>query len=339
MSSGTAAAHVVDCAAYVDGQRLAGAWTPDSALAEVRRRRAGFVWVGLYEPDDAQLAVLADTFGLSDDLLSHTAGHHHRPRLTWAHDDLLCMVLKTVHYVASESPTTANEIVDTGEIIAFLGHDFVVTVRRGPDSGLAELRAELAAAPERLRLGPAAVLHGIVDRVVDSYVEVSAAFELDIDTIEASVFDPDTSISTEQLYLVKREIVELNRATTPLAEPLRRLLDTTSRLVPGKVRAYFRDTEDHLTTVAERVAGLDDLLTTLLAVTLAKISLQQNTDMRKITAWAAILAVPTMVVGVFGMNFDFMPELRWQYGYPATLLLTLLACVILFRVLSRNRWL
>lgn len=249
------------------------------------------------------------------------------------------MVLKTVRYIEHESPTSANEIVETGEIMAFLGKEFIVTVRHGKHSGLHQLRGELEAAPERLRIGPAAVLHGIADRVVDSYLAVSESFENDIDVIEGSVFAPRSQIGAEQMYLMKREILELRRAVMPLAIPLRRLAEGYTPLVPEQVRSYFRDVDDHLTTVSERVASFDELLTTLVDATLAKISLQQNTDMRKITAWAAIVAVPTMVVGVYGMNFDYMPETSWKFGYPLVMLVILFGCVVLYRIFRRNRWL
>ncbi|HEY0448505.1 magnesium and cobalt transport protein CorA [Actinophytocola sp.] len=331
-------AHVIDCAVYVNGERLPGHFSHADAVAEVRRRRDGFVWIGLYEPDEGQIQGIADTFGLHELAVEDAVTAHQRPKLD-RYEETLFMVLKTVRYIAHESPTTANEIVETGEIMAFLGKDFIVTVRHGRHSGLAKLREEMEAEPERLRVGPAAVLHGIADRVVDSYLAVSESFENDIDVIEASVFAPRSPIGAEQMYLMKREILELRRAVIPLAVPLRRLAEGYTPLVPEQVRSYFRDVDDHLTTVSERVASFDELLTTLVDATLAKISLQQNTDMRKITAWAAIIAVPTMVVGVEGMNFDYMPELHWRFGYPMVMLVILAACLILYRIFRRNRWL
>jgi len=333
-----AAPHVVDCAVYVDGERLSGHWTHEEAVAEVRRRRDGFVWIGLYEPTEEQIQGIAETFELHELAVEDAVCAHQRPKLD-RYGDMLFMVLKTVRYVAHETPTTANEIVETGEIMAFLGKNFIVTVRHGEHSGLAELRSDLEAEPERLRVGPAAVLHAIADRVVDSYLGVSESFENDIDVIEASVFAPRSPIGAEQMYLMKREILELRRAVMPLAVPLRRLAEGYTPLVPEQVRSYFRDVDDHLTTVSERVQSYDELLNTLVDATLAKISLQQNTDMRKITSWAAIVAVPTMGAGIYGMNFDFMPETHWQFGYPLIMLVILVACLIVYRILRRNRWL
>lgn len=330
--------HVVDCAVYVDGKRLPGQFSYAAAIAEVRRRRDGFVWIGLYEPAEEQIQGIAETFGLHELAVEDAVTAHQRPKLD-RYEENLFMVLKTVRYIEHESPTSASELVDTGEIMAFLGRDYIVTVRHGQHSALGTLREELEAEPERLRVGPAAVLHAIADRVVDSYLAVSADFENDIDVIETSVFAPRSQVSAEQMYLMKREILELRRAVVPLAVPLRRLAEGYTPLIPEQVRSYFRDVDDHLTTVSERVASFDELLTTLVDATLAKINLQQATDMRKITSWAAIIAVPTMAVGVYGMNFDYMPELHWRFGYPAVLLVILGACLILYRIFRRNRWL
>nr|WP_242613566.1 magnesium/cobalt transporter CorA [Herbihabitans rhizosphaerae] len=329
---------VVDCAVYVDGERLSGFADHEAAFAEVRRRRDGFVWIGLYEPTVTEIEAVAETFDLHELAVEDVVQAHQRPKLE-RYGDTLFMVLKTVHYVEHESPTTANEIVETGEIMAFLGKNFIVTVRHGSHSRLSNLRADLEAEPERLKPGAAAVLHAIADKVVDHYLAVSEAFEDDIDELETHVFAPRSAVDAEQMYLVKREIVELRRAVMPLAAPLRRLAEGRMPHVPEQVRSYFRDVDDHLTTVTDRVTNFDDLLTTLVDATLAKVSLQQNNDMRKITAYAAIIAVPTMVVGVYGMNFDYMPETHWKYGYPIIMLLTLIGCMILYRTFKRNRWL
>ncbi|WP_018684070.1 magnesium/cobalt transporter CorA [Actinokineospora enzanensis] len=331
-------AYVVDCGVYVDGIRLPGRWTHVDAVAEVRRRGEGFVWIGLHEPDEEQIQGVAETFGLHELAVEDAVTAHQRPKLE-RYEDNLFMVLKTVRYVEHESPTTANEIVETGEIMAFLGADYVVTVRHGKHSALHQLRGELESTPDRLRPGPAAVLHAIADHVVDTYMAVTDAFENDIDLIEKAVFAPRSPVSAEQMYLMKREILELRRAVMPLANPLRRLAEGCSPLVPEQVRSYFRDVDDHLTTVSERVTSFDELLTTLVDATLAKITLQQNTDMRKITSWAAIIAVPTMVVGVYGMNFEHMPELKWRFGYPVVMVVIFFACIVLYRIFRKNRWL
>ncbi|MEU4447643.1 magnesium and cobalt transport protein CorA [Actinosynnema sp. NPDC050801] len=330
---------VVACAVYVDGARLPGDRSPADAAAEVRDRGVGFVWVGLFEPDEERIRDVAEAFGLHELAVEDAVHAHQRPKLD-RYEDHLFVVLKTLRFVEHESPTTANEIVESGEIMVFLGRDYVVTVRHGHDSGLGDVRRQLEADPPLLAAGPAMVLHEIADRVVDGYRQVIEAFQGDIDLVEAAVFAPRSELGVEQMYLVKREIMELRRAVMPLATPLRKLSSgSCDPLVPEAVRSYFRNVDDHLTAAAEQVVAFDEVLTTLLDATLAKVSLQQNNDMRKMSAWVAIIAVPTMVVGVYGMNFDHMPELRWQYGYPLVLSVTLTVCLVLYRLFKSNRWL
>ena len=189
----------------------------------------------------------------------------------------------------------------------------------------------MEADPEQLTLGPAAVLHAIADHVVDRYIDVVDAVEGDIDTMEEQVFAPRTAIDIEQIYLMKREVVELRRAVAPLGTPLKRLVADTSPLIDPEIRRYFRDVDDHQEAVAERVADYDSVLTSLVDAALAKLSVQQNDDMRKIAAYAAIITVPTLIAGIYGMNFKHMPELSTQYGYPVVLLVMLTACAALWR--------
>ncbi|GAA4410063.1 magnesium/cobalt transporter CorA [Actinokineospora soli] len=327
---------LVDCAVYVDGHRLPGTPTPGEAK-DLAEREGGFAWVGLFEPDLAELSRIAEVFDLPELGVHNAVRAHQRPKLERFREGLF-LVLKTVKHVAHTSAASASEIVETGEIMVFLGAGHIVTVRHRDQSRLGALRAELEAAPDRLALGPAAVLHALVDHVVDDYLAVTEAFEHDIDEVEGLVFAPRSTISPEQMHLMKRELIELRRSIAPLATPLRVLADNRA-LVPESISSYYRDVADHLETVAERIAGFDEILTTLLNATLAKVTLQQNNDMRRITAWAAIIAVPTLVVGVYGMNFDHMPELHWRYGYPVVLALTFAVCLVLYRSFKRNQWL
>ncbi|HEY1968616.1 MAG TPA: magnesium/cobalt transporter CorA [Pseudonocardia sp.] len=331
-------AYVVDCAVYVKGRRMPGRWSHERAVQEVRGRNDAFVWIGLHEPDNDQITGIADTFGLHELAVEDAVHAHNRPKLE-RYDDMLFAVLKTVCYVGHSEPTTAAELVETGEVMAFVGRDFVITVRHGNHSGLHDVRRGLENDPEKLALGPAAVLHAVADHVVDSYLEVTDAIEADIDVMESEVFEPKSNVDSEQIYVMKREVLELRRAVMPLGPPLRRLAEGYSSLIPHEVRSYFRDVDDHLTTVAERVTGFDELLTTLVDAVLAKITLRQNDDMRKITAYAGIISVPTMFAGIYGMNFDHMPELHWTYGYPAVLLVVVVICGTLYRIFRRNQWL
>jgi magnesium transporter len=327
-------AYVVDCAVYVDGVRVPGRFTHDRALAEVRRRGEGFVWIGLHEPDQEQITGIADVFGLHELAVEDAVHAHQRPKLE-RYDDTLFMVLKTVRYRG----VAGQEVVATGEIMVFLGRDFVITVRHGEHSSLHDVRQRLEADPEQLALGPSAVLHAIADRTVDAYLAVTAAIEDDLDELEREVFTPRSAPDSEKIYAMKREVLELRRAVVPLGGPLRKLTEGYSALVPHDVRSYFRDVDDHLVTVTERIAAFNELLTTLVDAALAKITMQQNGDMRKITSWVAIVSVPTMVAGIYGMNFDDMPWLHWHYGFATLLALTAVACLLLVRVFRRNQWL
>lgn len=329
---------VVDCAVYVDGHRSPGKWTHAGALKKVRSSGEGFVWVGLHAPDDRQMADVAQAFGLHE-LMAEDAVHaHQRPKLE-RYDDMQFVVLRTVKYVEHESLTTTNEVVETGEIMIFVGRDFVITVRHGDFTHLAGVRRYLEDRPARLRLGPYAVLHAIADHVVDTYLDVSAAVETDVEAIEQAIFAPTGGVDIDPVYLLKREITELRRAVSPLTAPLQRLTSSENDLCPKEVRRYLRDVLDHQITVAERISTYDEVLSSLLGAAAAKVGIQQNTDMRKITAWVAIASVPTMMAGIYGMNFDNMPELHWRFSYYALMAFLVTVCVGLWRNFRRNHWL
>ncbi|UAK35700.1 magnesium and cobalt transport protein CorA [Nocardia asteroides] len=327
---------IVDCAVYVDGERLPGRFTHKAALARAREEN-GFVWIGLHDPDRTQMADIADAFGLHQLATEHALEQHQRPKLE-RYDDSLLLVLRTVSYVEHERDSV-SEIVETGEIIVFTGPEFVVAVRHGEHSGLAEVRKALEASPAQLGLGPSAVLHAIADRVVDSYIEVAQSVGDDIDEMEEEIFTPRGSVTVESIYQLKREVVELRRAVNPLAVPLEQLGHKLDLPVPEEVRRYLRDVAEQHAAVAERINDFDEALSALISAALARISVQQNTDMRRISAWVAIAAVPTMIAGIYGMNFDHMPELHQVWGYPAVWLIILAICTGLFFTFRRNKWL
>ncbi|MFC8384783.1 magnesium and cobalt transport protein CorA [Nocardia sp. NPDC057272] len=327
---------IIDCAAYVDGKRLPGRFTPETALTEIRRRGTGFVWIGLFEPDLHQMGEIAATFGLHELAVEDAVTGRQRPKFE-RYDDTMVTVMRTVAYVEHDMHTV-SEIVQTGEIMVFLGADFVVAVRHGEHNELTAVRHRLEAEPDRLALGPGVVLHAIADHVVDTYIDVTQATEFDVESMEEELFSPRSKIPIEAIYQLKREIVELRRAVRPLAGPLQTLTAPRTPL-PKEVRRYLRDVADHHSGVAERINDLDETLTTLVGAAVAKIAVQQNTDMRKISAYIAILAVPTMIAGIYGMNFDHMPELRQTWGYPATLIVMATICATLIVAFRRIRWL
>jgi magnesium transporter len=327
---------VVDCAVYVDGHRQAPV-TPDEAL-RVATETGGFVWLGLYEPTQAELDALSGPYGLHPLAVEDAVYAHQRPKLE-RYDDALFMVLKTATYVAHEELTATSEVVDTGEVMVFLGANYVITVRHGGHSGLAELRARMEEQRDLLCLGPSAVLYAVADLVVDTFVEVAGLVEEDVDELEASVFSPDRTDDIGRLYQLKRELMGLRRAVTPLELPLQKLADRPIDVVPDAIRSYFRDVLDHAIRVRDQVAALDELLSSILQASLARTSLADNEDVRKISAYAGIIAVPTAIAGIYGMNFEHMPELGWRFGYPLVLLVIALSCVLLYRAFKRNNWL
>ena len=328
---------IVDCAAYFNGRRAPGCSDPIEAITQVRTHGDGFVWIGLHEPDTEDMTLVAETFGLHELAVEDAVQAYQRPKMD-RYEHSLFLVLKTVCYV-EHTAGSAIEIVQNGEIMVFLGADFIITVRHGAHSQLTGVRAALESDPEQLGIGPAAVMHAIADRIIDEYVSVVEDVEDDIDEMENSIFTTEKPVDIEQIYLLKREILGLRRAVTPLTPALRALSGTPHQLVPAEIREYFRDVEDHLSVVTERVGNFDEMLTTLVSAALAEVTTRQNEDMRKISAWAAIALVPTAIAGIYGMNFENMPELSWTYGYPMAIGLILAVCVLLFMLLRRRGWL
>ncbi|MFJ8597722.1 magnesium and cobalt transport protein CorA [Streptomyces shenzhenensis] len=330
---------VVNCVTYRDGTRVSGGGDLVDAVEGVRKSGDGFVWLGLHEPTDAEFAGIAELFDLHPLAVEDAVEAHQRPKLE-RYGETLFTVFKTVCYVEHEELTATSEVVHTGEIMVFLGHDFVITVRHGRHGSLGPLREELESQPRQLAKGPAAVLHAIADHVVDEYLNVTDAVQSDIDQVETDVFaENGARVDPGRIYQLKRELLDLKRAVVPLARPVEDLATRPIRVVDPEIQAYFRDVLDHLIRAKEQIASFDELLNSILQAHLAQVTVAQNEDMRKITAWAAIIAVPTMVCGVYGMNFDHMPELRWRFGYPLVIGVISIACLTLYRGFRRNGWL
>ena len=333
---------LIDCGVYVEGHRLSGKYTYAAALSRVREielaEHEAFVWIGLHEPDESQMQDVAEVFGLHPLAVEDAVVAHQRPKLE-RYDETLFLVLKTVNYVAHESVVLAREIVETGEVMVFVGKDFVITVRHGEHGGLSEVRKRMDADPDQLRLGPYAVMHAIADYVVDHYVEVTRLMECDIDAIEEVAFSPGRRLDVEPIYMLKREVVELRRCVNPLSAAFQRMQTENRDLISKEVRRYLRDVGDHQTAAADQINSYDDMLNSLVQAALARVGMQQNSDMRKISAWAGIVAVPTMIAGIYGMNFEFMPELKWHWSYPIVISLMVLICLFLYRNFRNNNWL
>ncbi|MFF5026647.1 magnesium/cobalt transporter CorA [Streptomyces collinus] len=330
---------IVDCAVYRHGHRTEGPEDLSDAL-DAARAAGGFVWIGLHEPSEREFELVTHEFGLHPLAVEDALKAHQRPKLE-VYDDSLFMVLKPVVY-EPESDT-----VSAGEVMVFVGDAFVVTVRHGEGAPLAAVRRRLEEEPEMLGKGPTSVLYAISDAVVDHYLDVATELQTDLEELEAEVFQPDGGGSrntASRIYTFKRQVLEFRRATGPLVPPLTRLAGTGQfgsgvPFVDDKARPFFRDVNDHLARVNESVESLDRLVSDILNAHLAQMSVRQNDDMRKISAWAAMAAVPTMIAGIYGMNFDHMPELHWLWSYPVVIVVMAVLEVLLYRQFKRRGWL
>ncbi len=322
---------IVDCAVYVKGERAEGS-LPLEHAAEQAQELGGVVWVGLHDPTESELAAVAAEFDLHPLAVEDALHAHQRPKLE-TYGDMLFVVLKAAHYVDTE------EVVEVGQVTLFVGPSYVVTARYGDSAPLTDVRAELEQEQERLACGSGGVLHAVVDHVVDQYEVVLRGLDTDVDEIEMQVFSGDRRNHAERIYKLKREVLEFRRAVLPLDHPLQLLATKPSPNVAEHLRPYFRDVHDHVLRVRDHIEQLDRLLDNVLDADVAQLSVRQNEDMRRISAYVAIAAVPTMIAGIYGMNFEHMPELRQVWGYPAVLLLMLVCCTLLYRSFRRNGWL
>jgi len=322
---------IVDCAVYENGRRRDGALELVDAY-EQSQGDDSFVWIGLYEPTAEEFDSVRREFDLHELAVEDAIKAHQRPKLE-VYGDSLFLVLKTARYLDDE------EVVEFGEILVFLGEGFIVTVRHGAASALHEVRQNAEERADLMRCGPGAVLHAVVDRVVDDYEPVLAGIEDDIEEVETEVFSASRDNPAERIYQLKREVSEFHRATAPLVEPLRKLATGDLAVVHEEIRPYFRDVLDHALRADEQANGFRELLTGTLEANLAQVSARQNEDVRRISAWVAIIAVPTMIAGVYGMNFEHMPELGWTFGYPLAIGLMVLVCSLLYRSFRRSGWL
>ena len=332
-------AAIGDCGLYTGGERVPGR-VPLGKAAHAADATDGYVWVGLREPTDADIAEVAEEFALPPLAVEDAVHAHQRPKLE-VYDDVVFAVLKPVRYVDHV------EVVEVTEIAMFLRPQAVVSVRHGEGGVLRQVRAELdAGVPADEDFGPAGVLYRTADRVVDGYEVALGHIDLDVDEIELQVFGPGDDDHSERIYKLKQEVAEFRRAMLPLQRPLERLAAGEVPHVPAAAEPYFRDVHDHLLRAVDQIEVIDRQLTDVLQANTARVTtgqsrvaLRQNEDMRKISAWAAIIAVPTLIAGVYGMNFDHMPELHWLLGYPLSIVLMGAAAGLLFRLFKRSGWL
>jgi magnesium transporter len=330
---------VADCAVYEGGKRRGGRLTVSQARQAARTVRNGFVWLGLVEPTGDQIAAVAAEFQLPPLAVEDAVKAHQRPKLE-RYGDVLFVVVKPVRYIDHD------EIVDIDEVAVFLGETFVVTVRHGDNDVVSRVRTDLDGESPLLGLGPSAVLYRLLDIVVDGYAEVAQEIDVDVSDIEVQVFGGDPSDHSERVYKLKREVLQFRSAVLPLAPAVEDLAAGTITGVNPQTADYFRDVHDHLLRIGDQIEGYDNLLTGVLQADLARVAVQQNNaaarqneDVRKISAWAAIALVPTAIAGIYGMNFDNMPELHTRYGYFVVLAVLVLACLGLYVQFRRRDWL
>lgn len=335
---------IVDQAIYRDGRRH-GCGDLSNELDALRALPAGdegFIWIGLKDPSDEEFELVNDELHLHP-LAVEDAVHGNQRGKIEQYESSLFVVLKTLRYIEATSD------IETGEVMLFIGDRFVVTVRHGEGNPLQGVRHRLESDAAQLAHGPMAVLHAVMDSVVDNYLAVDQEIRRDLEQIEERVFDTARSGDANTIYRLKREVLEFRRASQPLADALSMYMERGSgRALPGAVQVFFRDIADHLRQVNDHVDAYDHLLSDVLSAHLAGVSVKQNEDMRRISAWVAIAAVPTMIAGIYGMNFENMPELQasirigdgeFQYGYYVVLCVMATACSLMYRAFKRSGWL
>jgi len=325
----TAINRVVKCVAYADGRKLGDVDVDD--ISEILRFPGQFVWIGLHEPGEPLLRKIQEEFGLHDLAVEDALRAHQRPKLE-EYGDSLFVVLRTAALRETE--------IEFGETHIFVGPRYVVTLRHGASLSYTDVRQRCEAAPHLLRKGPGFVLYALMDFVVDHYFPIIDALEEMLEDLEETIFDGRFDRgATERIYVLKRDLVALKRAVSPLVDVCNRLVRFDIGLVPEDCRAYFRDVYDHVIRINESLDTMRELLTTALEANLSLISVAQNEVTKKLAAWAAILAVPTMIAGVYGMNFPSMPELHWRFGYPLIMGAMVGICGLLYWRFKRADWL
>ena len=322
---------LINSVAYADGRRIGEVAIAD--ISDVLREPGRFVWVGLHEPEAEMLAEIQQEFSLHDLAVEDAAHAHQRPKLE-RYGNSIFVVLRTVHI------DQATGGIDYGETHIFMGANYVVSVRHGGSLPYGDVRTRCEATPDLLIKGPGFVLYALMDFIVDQYFPLVDWFEDKLGELEDDIFRQTlTRETTERIYQLKRDLLEVKRAVAPLVDICNRLVRTDVTLIPDDARVYFRDVYDHTIRINEMIDTVRELLTTALEANLSLISVAQNEAMKRLAGWAAIVAVPTMIAGIYGMNFKFMPELEWPFGYPATMIVMVGACAFLYYKFKRSGWL
>lgn len=322
---------IVNCVAYSEGRRVAN--IEISKISETLGQKDKFVWVGLHEPDEDLLKQVQEEFNLHDLAIEDAHNAHQRPKLE-AYGETVFIVLRTAQINLKEHRT------EFGETHFFLGQDFIVNVRHGSSISYRDVRRRCESTPELLSKGPAFALYAVMDSIVDQYFPVIEALEQELVEVEDEIFGKKpTRGTTQRIYELKRELLEVKRAITPLIDICNRLMRFDIKLIPDDTRPYFRDVYDHALRINEMLDNTRDLVTAALEANFSLTSISQSEVSKKFAGWAAIIGVPTMIAGIYGMNFEAMPELHWTYAYPVVLSVTFCLCIVLYIVFKKSGWL
>lgn len=320
---------VVNCVAYANGRKI-GDIAVDQ-ISDAIAKENTFVWLGLHEPDEALMKEVQEEFGLHDLAVEDAHRAHQRPKLE-AYGDSLFVVLHTAQTVEGK--------VQYGETHIFIGPRYVVTVRHGASVSYAPVRARCECTPDLLQKGPGFVLYALMDFVVDQYFPIVHAFGDELESLERDIFEGSFKRqTTERIYDLKRDLMALRRAAAPLLEVCNQLARFSTALIPEDTRPYYRDVYDHVIRINDASDNMREMLNTALSVNLSLVTIGQNEVVKKLAGWGAILAIPTLVASMYGMNFQYMPELQWHYGYPVVVSVTIAICGLLHRALKRAGWL
>jgi magnesium transporter len=320
---------VINCAAYCDGLRVANVELDE--VHDTLKQSGRFVWVGLHEPDTDMLKKIQIEFGLHDLSIEDAHRAHQRPKIE-TYGETLFIVLRTIQM--------KDKRIDMGETHFFLGKNFIVTVRHGSSIGYMEVRSRCESTPNFLRKGPGFALYAVMDSIVDQYFPVVDALEQELASLEEKIFhEKFRKETTAKIYRMKRQLLEVKRVVSPLIDICNRLMRFDLNLIDDETRPYFRDVYDHAIRINEMVDNTRELLATAMESNLSMISISQSEISKRFAGWAAIIGIPTMVAGIYGMNFRSMPELEWQFGYPLILTLTIGLCAILYLRFKRSGWL
>jgi len=321
---------IVNCALYTDGRRTANIQLKNAG--DILKQTEGFVWIGLHEPQEETLQLVQQEFGLHDLAIEDAHRAHQRPKVE-IYGNSVFIVLRTAQI-------NLEHHIEFGETHFFLGNNFIITVRHGSSISYADVRTRCENTPHLLGKGQGFALYAVMDSIVDQYFPVVHIMEEDLEQLEHKIFKEKPSReTTEYIYHLKHELLEVKRAIFPLVEICNRLMRFDFNYISEDTRPYFRDIYDHAMRINEMIDNSRELLNTALEANFSLISISQSEVSKKFAGWAAIIGVPTMVAGIYGMNFSDMPELRWHYGYPVVLSVTIGLCVVLYLLFKRSGWL